>query len=170
VAGLNWVDGVLLVLVALVAWGATTRGFVQVFTGLVGFVLTLLAALLVTAPLADWLTRQIGVSELWAAPIAFLLIWLAAQIVFTAISRLILHRTHYQASRSTLNRWLAVLPGAARAEDVNLSCLGGGHLTDADLGGAPRSWWCGPPGRRGATASPSAWARWPPAGGAAPGW
>jgi uncharacterized protein YkwD len=114
VAGLNWVDGVLLVLVALVAWGATTRGFVQVFTGLVGFVLTLLAALLLTAPLADWLTRQIGVSELWAAPIAFLLIWLAAQLVFTGISRLILHRTHYQASRSTLNRWLAVLPGAAQ--------------------------------------------------------
>jgi thiol-disulfide isomerase/thioredoxin len=30
--------------------------------------------------------------------------------------------------------WLAALPGNARAEDVNLSCLGGGHLTDADLG------------------------------------
>jgi thiol-disulfide isomerase/thioredoxin len=29
---------------------------------------------------------------------------------------------------------LAALPGSARAEDVNLSCLGGGHLTDADLG------------------------------------
>lgn len=25
-------------------------------------------------------------------------------------------------------------PAAVRAEDVNLSCLGGGHLTDADLG------------------------------------
>ena len=83
-AGLNWVDGVLLVLVALVAWGATTRGFVQVFTGLVGFVLTLLAALLLTAPLAEWLGRNLAVGQLWAAPIAFLLIWLAAQIVFTA--------------------------------------------------------------------------------------
>ena len=29
---------------------------------------------------------------------------------------------------------LLSLPGAVRAEDVNLSCLGGGHLTDADLG------------------------------------
>jgi thiol-disulfide isomerase/thioredoxin len=28
---------------------------------------------------------------------------------------------------------LALLPGAVRAEDVNLTCLGGGHLTDADL-------------------------------------
>jgi thiol-disulfide isomerase/thioredoxin len=29
---------------------------------------------------------------------------------------------------------LVALPGTVRAEDVNLSCLGGGHLTDADLG------------------------------------
>ncbi|MFL6235075.1 MAG: TlpA family protein disulfide reductase [Thermoanaerobaculia bacterium] len=29
---------------------------------------------------------------------------------------------------------LPLLPGSVRAEDVNLSCLGGGHLSDADLG------------------------------------
>ncbi|MFL6259629.1 MAG: TlpA family protein disulfide reductase [Thermoanaerobaculia bacterium] len=29
---------------------------------------------------------------------------------------------------------LPLLPGSVRAEDVNLSCLGGGHLSDTDLG------------------------------------
>lgn len=29
---------------------------------------------------------------------------------------------------------LAAFQGTARAEGINLSCLGGGHLTDADLG------------------------------------
>ncbi len=107
----NWVDAALLVLVAGSAWLATRRGFLQVFTSLVGFLITLLAALLFTAPLAAALTG-LGLQQIWAAPVAFVLIWLVVQLLLAAIGHWMLRRTLYHAARSSLNRWLALLPGA----------------------------------------------------------
>lgn len=42
-------------------------------------------------------------------------------------------KTSSLAAVTILLALLASLPGALRAEDVNLSCLGGGRLSDADL-------------------------------------
>ncbi|HMA33547.1 MAG TPA: CvpA family protein [Chloroflexia bacterium] len=110
--GFNWVDLALLVMVALIAIGATSRGFLQVAVGLAGFVLTLTAALLFTAPVAAWLDTHTGVPQLWTPPLAFLGLWLGAQLLYTGIAHVLLRRTFYQASRSRANRWLALLPGA----------------------------------------------------------
>ena len=108
----NWVDAALLAMVALVAWGATSRGFLQVFAGLLGFVLTLAAALLFTAPLAAWLASQTAIAQPWTLPLAFVLLWAGTQLVYSAITHLLLRRSLYRASRSGLNRWLAIIPGA----------------------------------------------------------
>jgi uncharacterized protein YkwD/uncharacterized membrane protein required for colicin V production len=113
-SALNWVDATLLILVALMAWGATGRGFVQVATSLAGFVITLAAALALTPALAGWLATQMSVPQLWAPPVAFLVIWVAAQVLFMAVSRALLRRALYQSARSPVNRWLAVVPGAAQ--------------------------------------------------------
>jgi uncharacterized protein YkwD len=99
-------------MVGLTAVGATARGFLQVAVALVGFVITLVAALTLTPALASWLADHTTLDQLWVSPVAFLIIWAGTQVVYAGISRLFLQRTQYQASKSGLNRWLALIPGA----------------------------------------------------------
>ncbi len=113
-AGFNWIDGVLLVLVVIVAWGATNRGFLQVCATLVSFVLAVLAALLGTPGLGEWLRTHTALPDLWRAPVAFLALWIGAQLLFTGLAHVVLRRTFYHAARSGLNRWLAIVPGAVQ--------------------------------------------------------
>ena len=108
----NWVDGVLLAVVALSAWNATSRGFLQVGVSLAGFLLTLGVALAGTAPLAGWITARTSLPPLWAAPLAFLVLWAGGQAIFALLARWLLQRTFYRTSRSQLNRWLGIVPGA----------------------------------------------------------
>ncbi len=111
-AGFNWVDGVLLVWVALQAWAATRRGFLQSAAGLLGFVLTLGAALIGAGPPAAWLAVHTGLPQLWTTPAGFLVVWLITQIGYTGLTHILLQRTRYRATRSSFNRRLALLPGA----------------------------------------------------------
>lgn len=99
-------------MVGLTAAAATGRGFLQVSAGLFGFLLSLGTALLFTTPVAAWLAGHTGLPEPWTPPVAFFASWLGTQIVYTAVSRILLGRSLYRAARSPLNRWLALLPGA----------------------------------------------------------
>ncbi|MDQ2806602.1 MAG: CAP domain-containing protein [Chloroflexota bacterium] len=112
--GFNGVDGALLAWVALQAWGATRRGFLQVALGLLGFVLTLGIALIGAGAAAAWLATHTGLPQLWTPPLGFLAVWLTAQVGYTGITHVLLQHTHYRATRSSLNRWLALLPGAGQ--------------------------------------------------------
>lgn len=109
---MNWVDLGVGAVVVLFAALAVSRGFVQVMTNLVGFVLTLLVAFLGHPPVADLLTARLGLAPLWARPVAFLGVWLGAQLVYSLLVRLALGKVMQRASRSSLNRALAVIPGA----------------------------------------------------------
>jgi uncharacterized protein YkwD/uncharacterized membrane protein required for colicin V production len=108
----NWVDVGIVAVVGLFAVLAISRGFVQVMANLVGFVLTLLVAFLWHPAVAEWLTAQGGLAPLWARPLAFLGVWLGAQLVYSLFVRLALGNLMRRASRSSLNRSLAVIPGA----------------------------------------------------------
>jgi uncharacterized protein YkwD len=61
---------------------------------------------------ADWLAAQWGLAPLWARPVAFLGLWLGAQLVYSLLVKLLLSQVMLRASRSSLNRSLAVIPGA----------------------------------------------------------
>ena len=114
VNGFNWVDGLVVLIVLITAGLAISRGFVQVMTNLVGFVLTLLLAFLWHGVFADFLTQHLGLAPLWARPLAFVLVWLVAQGVYTLLARLLLGRAMTRAARAPANRALAVIPGAAQ--------------------------------------------------------
>jgi len=114
VSGLNWVDVIVLLVILLFAGLAVGRGFVQVMTNLAGFVLTLLVAFLAHPGLASFLVRPVGLEATWARPVAFLLVWAVAQLTYTLIIKWFLSRPMQRASRSSLNRPLAVIPGAAQ--------------------------------------------------------
>ena len=59
---------------------------------LLGFVLTLLVALFVHPAVAVFLTAQMGLSPMWAQPVAFLGVWLGAQLVYSLLVKLVLGR------------------------------------------------------------------------------
>ncbi len=112
--GFNGVDGALLAWVAFQAWEATRRGFMQVALGLLGFVLTLGLALIGAGPAADWLASHTALPPFWTPPLGFLVVWLLTQIGYAGLTHVLLQRTRYRATRSSLNRWLAIMPGAAQ--------------------------------------------------------
>lgn len=102
----------LLLLMGVSAASATRRGFLQVASGLIGFLLTVAVAFLGTVPLATWLDDHTALARPWTQPGAFLILWVATQLLYSGLAYLVLHRTHYRAARSDLNRWLALVPGA----------------------------------------------------------
>jgi uncharacterized protein YkwD len=108
----NWVDLAVVAVIVLFAALAVGQGFVQVMTNLVGFLLTLLVAFLGHPPVADLLSERWGLAPLWARPVAFVGVWLGAQLVYSILVKLLLSRVMQRASRSSLNRSLAVIPGA----------------------------------------------------------
>jgi uncharacterized protein YkwD/uncharacterized membrane protein required for colicin V production len=114
VSALNWVDLIILLVVLVFAGLAMSRGFVQVMTNLMGFMLTLLVAFLGHGGLAVTLTNGLGWAPLWARPVAFMVLWAAAQLAYALLVRLFLSSAMQRASRSSMNRALAVIPGAAQ--------------------------------------------------------
>ena len=143
----NWVDGIVLVVILVFAALAVSRGFVQVMTNVAGFVLTLLVAFALHGPVAQFLTTGVGLEGLWARPVAFLLMWALAQLVYGLGVKLFLTRAMDQASNSPMNRALAVVPGAAQGAILcalvltllALAPLGGlGRGDDAPPGGQMR--------------------------------
>jgi uncharacterized protein YkwD/uncharacterized membrane protein required for colicin V production len=114
VSAFNWVDGIVLVVILVFAVLAVSRGFVQVMTNLAGFVLTLVVAFLLHGPVAQFLATGLGLAGVWARPVAFLLMWALAQVVYALGVKLFLTRAMDRASGSSLNRALAVVPGAAQ--------------------------------------------------------
>ena len=122
--GFNGVDAVLLAWIALQAWSATRRGFLQAALELLGLILTLGIALIGARPAADWLATHTALSQLWTPPLGFLAVSLLTQLIYAGITHILLQRTRYRATRSNLNRWLALLPGSGQG------LLVGGLLAD----------------------------------------
>lgn len=141
VSAFNWVDGIVLVVILVFAALAVSRGFVQVMTNVAGFVLTLLLAFALHGPVAQFLATGLGLAGMWARPVAFMLMWALAQLVYALGVKLFLTRAMDRASGSSLNRTLAVVPGAAQG--AILCALVLTLLALAPLGGLGRD---APPG------------------------
>jgi uncharacterized protein YkwD/uncharacterized membrane protein required for colicin V production len=109
---IGWPDLIVLGIVVWSAYAATRRGFVAMLLSLLGFVLSLIVAFTFFAPVSEFLNRQFGWSPIWTKPLAFLGVWIVAEVVLGTGERAILRRFGYTLQESTSNRVLAVIPGA----------------------------------------------------------
>ena len=103
----NLIDFLLVVLILLSVLNGWRRGFILGLLDLLGWVLSLLAALRFYQPVARW----IGRSEVWDQPIAFVLIAIIVGVAVHLLSYAFLRRLHKETHERRINRLFGMLPG-----------------------------------------------------------
>jgi uncharacterized protein YkwD len=109
---INPIDILLAVVILLSVLNGYRRGFVHGVLDLAGWILSLLAALRYSQPLAHWLGPRIDLwSEVWDQPIAFVLIAVCVGVLVQAIGYALLRRLPEDINERRGNQVLGVIPG-----------------------------------------------------------
>jgi len=109
---INPIDILLAVVILLSVLNGYRRGFVHGVLDLAGWILSLLAALRYSQPLAHWLGPRIDLwSEVWDQPIAFVLIAIFVGVLVQAIGYALLRRLPEDIRERRGNQVLGVIPG-----------------------------------------------------------
>lgn len=108
---MNLVDLFLGLLIAWGAWIGWRRGFIRASLFLLTFALSLIAALLAWRPLAGLLHGLVPSSGAWAAPLCFLVVYLALQLVLDSTVSGMVARLPRRVEGNRANLALGVLPG-----------------------------------------------------------
>jgi uncharacterized protein YkwD len=110
----NAIDIVLVVVVLLSALNGWRRGFILGLLDLLGWILSLLAALRFYQPVARWLGARVDLwSDVWDQPLAFILIAAAVGVLVHLLSYAFLRRLPEDTHERSVNRLLGLIPGLA---------------------------------------------------------
>lgn len=110
---MNWIDVLIVVVVMLFALSGWRRGFILGLFDLIGLVLGLIAAFF----LSSYVTRALeglGIGAGFAGIVAFILVFIAVDMLFWLLMRKLLRRIPEPVLRSKVNRGFGVLLGAAK--------------------------------------------------------
>jgi uncharacterized protein YkwD len=108
---LNWIDVLLVLIVAINVWSGYVRGFLMSALDLLRWICSLLAALYFYQTVAGWLGSVNDWKETWNQPFAFVLIVLGFSVVFILISNWLLRKLPRGIHRKRLNRIAGIIPG-----------------------------------------------------------
>jgi uncharacterized protein YkwD len=111
-ASANPVDWALVAIVLLGAWGGSRRGFVAGALSLLTLAASVAVAFVAYLPAAAWLQERVPNLHEWSLPLAFVLVFGAASILFGALARALVRAAPPRAHVHSLNRLLGVVPGA----------------------------------------------------------
>jgi uncharacterized protein YkwD len=109
----NWVDLLLAAIVLLGMWTGWQRGFVRAALFLVSMSVALLVAIVFYRYPAEWLQARVPSLNVWAAPAAFVILWLGGQLLLDLFAHAVIAGLPRALHASLVNRVLGVLPGAA---------------------------------------------------------
>lgn len=110
----NAIDIVLVVVVLASALNGWRRGFILGLLDLLGWILSLVAALRFYQPVARWLGQHVDVwSDVWDQPVAFILIAASVGVAVHLLSYAFLRRLPEDAHERSLNRLFGLIPGLA---------------------------------------------------------
>ena len=109
--GFNWVDLLLLLVVAGSAYAGWQRGFILSSIDLVRWLGSWLAALLLYKPAAHFLGLILDLGDIWRMPLAFVGVLLIASFAITALAAKLLGGLGREAHHSKTNRALGLVPG-----------------------------------------------------------
>ncbi|MEK6282215.1 MAG: CvpA family protein [Acidobacteriota bacterium] len=111
---LNVIDILLIVIILLSALNGWRRGFILGLLDLLGWTLSLLAALRFYQPVARWLGVHVDRwSEVWDQPIAFVLVAVVVGVAVHLLSYAFLKRLPKDVHERPTNQLLGVVPGLA---------------------------------------------------------
>lgn len=112
---MNWTDGVIIFVFLLYLYEGYRRGFIEQCLELVGFVVTIFAAIWTYQPLANFLVTRVGLIQNAAEAAGFLLIWVAWQALYSLVLRLSYPAIPYKIRTSVSNRLAGIVPATLKA-------------------------------------------------------
>lgn len=108
---MNYVDIILLLVMALAVWAGWRRGFIIGSINLIIWIGSLLAGFFLYQYAGEWLKTNFPRLGVWTLPIAFLSIVVLSRIVLGLFFNIILRQTPAEAHTSGINRALGIFPG-----------------------------------------------------------
>lgn len=108
---MNYVDIILLIIMALAVWAGWRKGFIIGSINLIVWIGSLLAGFFFYQFAGDLLKSAFPSLGEWTLPIAFLSIVVISRLLLGAIFNLILRNTSTETHTSGVNRFLGIFPG-----------------------------------------------------------
>jgi uncharacterized protein YkwD len=108
---MNYVDIILLFVIALAVWGGWQKGFIIGSINLIVWIGSLLAGFFLYQYTGSWLKGMFPELGVWAMPLAFFSVVVISRIILGLLFNLILRRTPREAHVSGVNRALGIFPG-----------------------------------------------------------
>ncbi len=120
----NWVDVAVLFLVAAYGIQGLQRGFLLALVDLVGFVLALALAVRFYPEAAAALQPYVGLPPALLRPVAFVGLWLVADVAVSIAGRVLAAPVAALARLSSVNGFFGIIPGALKGGLVAALVLG----------------------------------------------
>jgi uncharacterized protein YkwD len=108
---MNYVDVILLLVMALAIWGGWRKGFILGTINLVVWIGSLLFGFFFYQYLGEWLKQVAPSLGVWNLPLSFLSIIILSRILLAFIFNSLLRSTPEEAHRHEANHLLGILPG-----------------------------------------------------------
>jgi len=108
---MNYVDIILLLVMAVAVWAGWKRGFIIGSINLVVWIGSLLAGFFLYQPVGDWMKASFPRLSVWTYPLAFLLVVVLSRVLLGIIFNAILRLTPYRAHTTGVNHILGIFPG-----------------------------------------------------------
>ncbi|QQG49902.1 MAG: CvpA family protein [Candidatus Berkelbacteria bacterium] len=112
---MNWVDLVILGVFVFYTVEGLRRGFIEQTLELLGFFITIFFAFISYKPFAVWLTNNTGIEGFGAQPIAFLLLWVIYQVVYSFILQVLYPLIPEKYRATAPNRLAGTVPALFKA-------------------------------------------------------
>ncbi|MGY3212545.1 CvpA family protein [Mucilaginibacter sp. HD30] len=108
---MNYIDIILLLVIALSVWFDIRRGFIISSLFLLSWVCSLTAGFLLYKKFGDIISKFLPVVEFWMYPLSFILILVTARYIFDSITTLILDNVPDRVDNHIINKTAGVIPG-----------------------------------------------------------
>ena len=108
---MNYIDILLLLVIALSVWFDIKRGFIISSLFLMSWVCSLTAGFVIYKPLSSILLKILPIVEFWIHPLAFIIALITTRYVFDKITVRILDNVPEQVDDHLINKTAGVVPG-----------------------------------------------------------
>jgi len=107
---MNWIDLVIILIIILYLLDGWRRGFILSVLELVGFAISIFLALRFYHPFGQLLSNELHFSIIFAKIIAFFLIWLVIEIIYTLGARYLYNTLPEGIRKSVVNKYFSFIP------------------------------------------------------------
>lgn len=111
---MNWVDLAIVGIFTFYIIEGLRRGFIEQSLELLGFFVTLIITFVSYKSFADWLAANAGLEGFAAKPVAFLILWVIFQIIYSLLLQFVYPTIPARLRQATSNRYAGIIPAVLK--------------------------------------------------------